>query len=194
MCAGQGTSNETPRALASPREQASEPPFLRLSWWTNRGTTGRSQGTGLPLSGGLWSGTPIGSTTAATPSSTSWSSACRRGGSRSLRGRTHSRRAARPGRTARSWARPPARSRATGNMNFPTIGSSTEPQRRAHEQRERVEGDHLRSSAGWSACSSGTPRRTASRGSALPARSRRTGSPGWPGRASRAPTARRPRA
>jgi hypothetical protein len=40
MCAGQGTSNETPRALASAREQASKPPFLRLSWWTNRGTTG----------------------------------------------------------------------------------------------------------------------------------------------------------
>jgi hypothetical protein len=66
-------------------------------------------------------------------------------------------------------------------------------QRRAHEQRERVEGDHLRSSAGWSACSSGTPFRTAARGSAPRARSRRTGSRRWPVRASQGPTVPRPR-
>ena len=41
MCAGQGTSNETPRALASAREQASKPPSLRLSWWTESRYHGR---------------------------------------------------------------------------------------------------------------------------------------------------------
>jgi hypothetical protein len=36
MCAGQGASNENSRALASAREQASEPRSLRLPQWTTR--------------------------------------------------------------------------------------------------------------------------------------------------------------
>src|SRR5215211_3567541 len=35
MCAGQGTPDETSGALASARDQASEPPALRLSQWTS---------------------------------------------------------------------------------------------------------------------------------------------------------------
>jgi hypothetical protein len=111
----------------------------------------------------------------------------------SSRARTRTRPAARPGRRAPSWATPPAQSRAAAARTW-RPSAEGEEERRAHQQRERVEGDHVRSSAEWSACRSGSPRRRAARGTAPRARSLRTGSPASPARASRAPTAPPPRA